>query len=479
MKPKSLKINAFLNTLRSVLSMIFPLITFPYVSRILGAEGLGAYNFSNSVISYFLLLAALGVSTYAVREGAKYRDDKEKMSQFASQIFSINLLSTLFSYLVLFITILAYSKLHNYLICILIFSLQIIFTTIGTEWLYSIYEDYSYITIRSIAFNILSIVLLFLFVRESDDYLIYAGITVLANAGSNVMNFIHGKSICKIKFTFSMNLEKHIKPILIIFASNLSILIFVNSDVTLLGIMKNAYTVGIYSVSVKIYSVLKTVLSASLIVTVPRLAALYGKKKINEYQKTSSDIFNYLIFTTVPAMVGLFMISDDIIVILSGNKFISATPSLRLLSLALIFSISGWFYSECILIPAKLEKIVLISTSVSAIVNIVLNVLLIPDFSENAAAFSTVIAELLNMMIMVIYGTRIVRINYFRKNLFSVCIASIGICICCLTVKLLNLGCILETILCIVSSVIVYIILLVLLKNQVLIKQLSLLKAKL
>ena len=479
MKHKSLKINAFLNTLRSVLSMIFPLITFPYVSRILGAEGLGIYNFSNSIVSYFLLLAALGVSTYAVREGAKYRDNKEKMSQFASQIFSINLLSTLFSYLVLFITILVYSKLHSYLLCILIFSLQIIFTTIGTEWLYSIYEDYSYITIRSIAFNILSILLLFIFVRKSSDYLIYAGITVFANAGSNILNFLHGRSICKIRFTPFMNLKKNLKPIIIIFASNLSILIFVNSDVTLLGIMKNAYTVGIYSVSVKIYSMLKTVLSASLIVTVPRLAALYGKKKKIEYQKTASDIFNYLIFTTVPAMMGLFMISNDIILILSGSKFIPSIPSLRWLSLALIFSISGWFYSECVLIPAKLEKIVLISTSLSALTNILLNILLIPFFSENAAAFSTVIAELLNMIIMVAYGVRIVHITYFKENLFSVCIASVGICICCMVIKLLNLGYVLETVVSIVSSIIVYVVLLIVLKNKVLIKQIKLLKAKL
>ena len=154
MQNKSLKLNAFLNTVRNVLNMIFPLITFPYVSRVLGANGLGIYNFSNSVISYFLLLAGLGISTYAVREGAKYRKSKENISFFASQIFSINVFSTIFSYIILFISLVIFPKLHMYAVCILIFSLQIAFTTIGTEWIYTIFEDYTYITVRSILFNI-------------------------------------------------------------------------------------------------------------------------------------------------------------------------------------------------------------------------------------------------------------------------------------------------------------------------------------
>ncbi|MEE6646640.1 flippase [Limosilactobacillus pontis] len=478
MKATSLKLNAFLNTIRNVLNMVFPLITFPYVSRILGANGLGIYNFSNSIISYFLLLAGLGISTYAVREGAKYRENKDKISFFSSQIFSINIFSMIFSYAVLFISLFIFPRLHIYSLCILIFSLQIIFTTIGTEWIYTIFENYTYITIRSIVFNILSIMLLFVFVRNSNDYLIYAGITVFANAGSNILNFLHAKSFCNIRFTFKCDFLKHIKPIIIIFASNLAILIFVNSDITILGIMKNTYTVGIYTVAVKIYSVLKTVLSAALIVTVPRLAALYGEKKRLQYRKTASDIFNFLIFTTFPAMTGLFMISKDVIILLSGRGFLAATISLRLLSIALIFSISGWFYSECVLIPAKLEKVVLVSTVISAIVNIVLNIIFIPFYSENAAAFSTVVAEAINMVIMIIYGRKIVKIEGLYKNIVTVILGSVGICLTCFVVHYMGLNVFLEAILSIILSAGTYIVVLFLLKNEVIIKQLKLLRAR-
>jgi O-antigen/teichoic acid export membrane protein len=183
MKKKSLGVNAFLNGLRSVLNLFFPLITFPYVSRVLSVSGIGIYNFSNTYVSYFILIAGLGIATYAVREGAKYRENKDKIDEFVSQIFSLNMIATIIAYLLLFASLIIFKNLHNYVSCILIFSLQILFTTLGTEWIYTIYEDYTYITVRSIIFKIISIILLFLLVKKPEDYLNYAAITVFFGRG--------------------------------------------------------------------------------------------------------------------------------------------------------------------------------------------------------------------------------------------------------------------------------------------------------
>ena len=245
MKQKSLALNAFLNGFRSVLSILFPLITFPYVSRKLSVSGIGIYNFSNSIVSYFSLIAALGISTYAIREGARYRDNKQKITEFSSEVFTINMFSTLVAYLLLFLCLMVFPKLHNYTICILIFGLQIFFVTIGTEWIYQIYESYTYITIRSIAFQILSIILLFIFVRKPGDYLNYAVITVFAAVGSNVLNFIHARQYCHIRIVFHFNLKKHMVPIFILFAVSIASVIYINSDITILGLMKNNYIVGV------------------------------------------------------------------------------------------------------------------------------------------------------------------------------------------------------------------------------------------
>lgn len=463
---KSLSVNAFLNTLRSILNMIFPLITFPYVSRVLGATGIGKYNFSNSVVSYFLMIAALGINTYAIREGAKYRDSRTKISNFASEIFSINIVSTVISYVLLLIFVVLFPQLTPYWKCICIFSIQIIFTTLGVEWIYSIFEEYAYITCRSIFFKLLSILLLFVFVRNKNDYLNYAAVTVFATVGSNILNFVHLGKLCSLKFTFRMNLREHLKPILIIFASSIAISVYVNSDITVLGILKNDKIVGIYSVAVKIYNILKTLLSAALIVTIPRLAMLYGQKRWREHLKVARNILNLLILLTFPAVVGLFMVSEEVIEVLSGPEYIDATVSLQLLSVAAIFSIFAWFYSDCILIPAKREKIVLYSTIFSAIVNLLLNIVLIPKYNQNAAAFSTIIAELANMIVCVYVGTKIVKIDRVLKNFTSVLVATCSIILVCLIVRLLVRHLILRLILSIVLSAISYLIVLIILKNS-------------
>lgn len=235
MNNKSIKINAVLNGIRTILNLLFPLITFPYISRVLSIDEIGKYNFSLSVISYFMLIAALGIDKYAVREGTKYRDNKNEMSKFASRIFTVNMASTTLSYLLLLAYMIFSIKAHSYRICIMIFALQILFTTIGTEWLYTIYEEYRYITIRSIIFKVISIALLFVFVQKEGDYLGYACITVFATVGSNILNFINSKKYCNIRIKFGFDWKNYLKPILIIFAANVAVQIYVNSDITILG----------------------------------------------------------------------------------------------------------------------------------------------------------------------------------------------------------------------------------------------------
>ncbi len=188
MKNKSLAKNAILNGIRNGLDLLFPLITFPYVSRVLRVERLGEYNFANSVIGYFVLLAGLGISSYAIREGTKLRGNKDEFDFFASSVFTINVVSTVISYICLFICLWFSNGLHKYSILIIVFSIQIVFITIGVEWVYSIYEEYLYITLRGIVFKILSIIFLFIFVKTEEDVIAYAGITVFASVGSNIVN---------------------------------------------------------------------------------------------------------------------------------------------------------------------------------------------------------------------------------------------------------------------------------------------------
>ena len=141
-KKNSLKVNATLNIIKQVCAIIFPLITFPYVSRTLGVDMYGKINFSNSIVSYITLIAGLGVSSYAIREGARIRDDKVKFERFSNEVFSINIVSTIFSYIVLFFLILLWNKLDSYKSLILILSINVLLTTLGTDWINTVYEDF-------------------------------------------------------------------------------------------------------------------------------------------------------------------------------------------------------------------------------------------------------------------------------------------------------------------------------------------------
>lgn len=470
MKNKSLTKNAILNGIRNGLNLLFPLITFPYVSRVLQVEKLGEYNFANSVISYFVLLAGLGISSYAVREGAKLREDKDKFNFFTSSVFTINVLSTVISYICLFGCLWILESLHKYSMLILVFSIQIIFITIGVEWVYSIYEEYLYITLRGILFNILSIIFLFIFVKTEEDVIAYAGITVFASVGSNLLNFINLKKYCKLSLVDLKLCYVHLKPILTLFASSVAVMIYVYSDTTMLGLMKGDYEVGIYSVSTKIYTIMKSMLSSVIIVSIPRVSLYYGTNQTQKFNNTVQKIYDTLMVLVIPIVLGIFILSERIVVFISGKEYLRSISSLRILSIALIFCISGWIFNQCILLPSGKEKIILKATAYSAGLNIGLNFILIPYMSENATAFTTVVSEAVMMIICVHYGSKISEVKVLNRNILTsvfACIVMTSVCVILnkFFSEIFNIQVIIVIVL---ISAIVYGVLLLLMKNEIL-----------
>ena len=225
MRSKSIKKNTIFNAIKTVSAIIFPLITFPYASRTLLVENIGKVNFGLSFISYFSLIASLGINVYAIRECAKFGDDRVKLSKIASEIFSINVFTTIFSYTILILCLLFYKKIESYRTLIVIQSLSILFTTLGTDWLNTAMEDFQYITIRSLLFQVLSLILLFTFIHKPDDYIKYAAISVISSSGYNIVNMIYRRKYCDIKFTLDIDIKKHYLPIIFLFVMLLSMII--------------------------------------------------------------------------------------------------------------------------------------------------------------------------------------------------------------------------------------------------------------
>lgn len=470
-KDKSLGLNALLNGLQSLLNLIFPLITFPYVSRTLSVDGVGKYNFANSIISYFILLAGLGISNYAVREGAKLRNDRKAISKFASRVFTINMASTLISYLFLFLVIILTPGLHNYVVAILIFSVQIFFTTLGTDWVYTIFEEYGYITIRNLVFKIISMILLFICVRHSNDYLNYVVITVIASTGSYILNFLHARKYCDIRLDLHFQWNDYLIPILVIFGSQVAIQIYLSSDVTMLGFLQNEYVVGIYSIATKIYGIVGTLLTALTAVTIPRLAMLMGQGRIDEYNQLLKQVINTILFIVLPGIAGLFMVSQDVIIILAGEKYLRVTYALKITCFAMLGSAMSVIFNQCALIPAKREKRTLISSTTSALLNIGLNFVLIPIIAEKGAALTTVLAEF-TMMFMNFYFSRDITGFVFKdretwKNIITVILGCVGIVIVCSFSHILFQQVFIRLLISVISSVIIYVSILLVTKNKI------------
>lgn len=416
----SLKKNAALNVIKQICSILFPMITFPYASRVLGKFYYGKINFSNSLTSYIAMIAALGISAYATREGARIRDDKKEVEQFGSEVFSINIISTMVAYVILMLMILYWRRLDGYTALLLIQSLPVIFITLGTDWINSIYEDYYYLTVRYIICQSVVIVLMFVLVRNSGDYILYATSGVIGSVAANGMNifYIRRKYDIHIRFTIHMNIRRHLKPIMILFGTSVTTLIYINSDVTILGILRGENEVGLYGVSAKIYTLVKELINAMMVVAIPRISNEIRSGDKESINNQLSEIFGDLLIIIGPACVGLIMLAKNMVVLISGQSYIMAHSSLEILGISLIFATIECFFINVIMIPYRLEKQVLIATITSACVNVVLNIVLIPAYGQNAAAFTTLLSEMIMTVMGIIYSRGKIKLT-FRKSMIT------------------------------------------------------------
>ena len=462
----SVQKNAVFNTIKTVFGIVYPLITFPYISRVLMAENVGKVNFGNSIVSYFSLIASLGVSTYAIRECSKVRDNQEELNKTASQIFSINIISTLISYFALVITLIVARPLENYRELICIQSATILFATLGADWINSAMEDFKFIAIRTMGMQVLSLALMFIFIHNPKDYITYAIISVVASSGANIINIFYRRKFCKTRFTLQIDWKKHLPPILTMFSLILAQTIYCNSDMTMLGLMKGDYEVGLYSTSVKIYNLVNQVVASVAFVVMPQLSAYFEKEDFTHINELLRYSLNFIIVLGLPCLVGLNVICTSIIGTLGGDEYLGASTSLHILSLSLACSFISGCIGNMMMIPSGREKISLRSAIVSAILNVVLNVFLIPIWGLNGAAFTTFLAELTGIVVKWLYIDKRIII----KNLFNMVkaplVGSVLIAISGIVVSLIFTSHVLITGVTIAISVILYALVLVIMKDE-------------
>lgn len=395
MKQKSVKINAILNMLRQVCMILFPMITFPYVSRILGPENYGKLSFADSITGYVTLIAGLGIGSYAVREGARLRENREQFNRFANEMVTIHLCATLAAYFVLLAAVLVSAKLRNYWMLLLIQNIGLIIGVWSADWINTVYEDYLYITLRSILFQVLALILMFAFVRQPDDYMIYAITVTLAGTGGAVVNIFYIRRYARLRITAKPDLRRHMGPILLLFFNSVAQVIYLNSDITMLGYLQNENSVGMYSMVSKIYRYVKVLFNALVAVIIPRLTLYLAKKEIGEYRNLLQKVENALFTVLLPGVVGLFFLGEEAIWVMGGEEYTGGLLSMQILSVAMLFAVLACLYCTGVLIPHRLERLCLKISAISAAVNVMLNLILIPIWDYNGAALTTLLSEII------------------------------------------------------------------------------------
>ena len=268
-----------MNILRTVLTMLFPVVTFWRIANIFSVDTVGLYGFANAAAGYFIMFAALGIGTYGLREGVARRNDFGEMSKFASEMFTINVISSLVVYAVLAVAVFAVPRFAACRELLLILSVNIALMTLGCDWIHAVYEDFLFITLRTIAVYAVSLALFFIFVWTPEDLYVYAWITVLATSGAQLLNIPARRKYCKVGLVKPSSVLQHVKPVMILFANTVTTSLYVNADVLILGFLRADSEVALYSVAVKIYMLFKALLGAVITAATPRLAAQWQEAR--------------------------------------------------------------------------------------------------------------------------------------------------------------------------------------------------------
>lgn len=435
----SVKINVLLNGINTVTSILFPIITFPYAARVLLPEGIGVINFQLSVINYIVLLTSLGIPLYAVKEIARFRDNQIDRDKATFEIILLSVLLCLVGYVGVWLLADFVPQIHQQSALFYILSLTILFNAIGVNWFYQGIEDFKFITYRAIIIRTLSALSLFIFVHSTSDLLIYGVICVGSTVGNNAINFVHLRKYLHFShFSIKkLNIIRHIRPACQVFVLNLIISLYIQLNSIMLGFMAGDDAVGYFAAGTKISHIGLILISSLGTVMLPRCSHLIETGKFEQFANTIKKSARFIVALSLPMIAGLMILATPITLIFCGKDFIDSIPILYLNAPVIILIGLTNVMGIQILYPMGKVNIVICSVSCGAIVNILLNLFLIPIYSAVGAAIATLFSELAVYVVQIIAGKKYYPFSWdsIFKTRYFIATLMMSICIyveCCL-----------------------------------------------
>ncbi|PMD99067.1 hypothetical protein BWI97_01240 [Siphonobacter sp. BAB-5405] len=409
--------NFIYNFLLSASQLLLPLITFPYASRVLLPEGMGSISFVENLTQYFMLFSALGIPIYGVREIAKVRQDKEKMSKLFSELLTIHFLVSMLMALCYWLLAINIAKLHMDLTLCKIGIGFVISNVFTIEWLFTGNENFKLIVFRSLAIRVFCIALLFLFVKSPDDKSIYYGINLFSLVFTAIINMYFARRYVNFRWK-NLLLVPHIKQLLILLSITIITSLYVLMDTVLLGFFSTRIQVAFYAASLKISKLFLIIIGSLVGVLLPRLSSLLHDDKREEATLLLNKALRFSLLISVPLALGIICLSKELVMLISGKDFAEAALSLKILaSVVIIISLAQIYYQ--ILIPLNKEKYIMFASLAGVAVCVIFNLILIPIYQHIGSAISTVLTESIVTLLLFIFSQRLIKLTFPWKLLLQ------------------------------------------------------------
>ncbi len=413
-KNKSVKKNYIYNLIYQIMVMIIPIITTPYLSRVLGAEGIGIYSYTVSIVTYFILFGTFGISTYAQREIAYIQDEKEKRSKIFFEIFFIRVITLSIS---MFIFYFIFASNGVYATYYKILLLEIIANMFDITWFFQGIEEFKKIVFRNVLIKIVFTILIFLLVKTKNDITIYILLYVFSNLIGNISLWINIKKYIYFNKSIKLEFKRHIKPTLLLFIPQIAIQIYTVLDKTMIGILCNDISeVGYYEQANKIVKISLTIITSLGTVMIPRIANMYANGTEEQIKEKLYKSFEFVFVLGMPIMFGLVAISDNFVPWFLGEEFEKASLIIKIFCPIIIFVGCANVIGTQYLIPTSQQNKYSITVVSSAIVNVIGNILLIPRLLSIGATISSVLAELVGIVIQFIFVRKFFNIVKIIRN---------------------------------------------------------------
>lgn len=392
-KVHSGKYNLFMVYILQAANFLFSFISYPYVTRILGAEILGEISFTNSIANYFSAIATFGITSYAVRSCAKVKADQKQLRRTADELFTANMVTTVVAIVLCASTVIVVPSIHKYWKYMILSGLAFASEFVGISWYYTAMEQFDYITVRNIILKFLSIVLIFVFVKNTSDGLIYAGILAFSVICTNIVNYLCSRRKIKISIRLSSPYARHYHKTKWFFVQSIALTVLSNMDVSMLGFMNTSVQVGNYEVALKIKLLLSSLVSSLGNVFLPRLSRYYAQEEMDAFWKTVHKSLQYNCVISLPMVGFLWICAKEIILLFCGNQYAYAADILKILVIAVFVVGLSTVTGIQVLLSIDKEKTLFWSLISGSIVNFILNLYMIPKFSGAGAAMTTLISE--------------------------------------------------------------------------------------